>query len=466
MTIKGSKYVLDVNSTVFFEVDDLAHEILQNMCKVSDESQIVENLATNYPREEVIAQLQELTGLVARNELFSKDRFNSFQPDSAGPLGMICLNISHICNLSCKYCFANRDGYTRDAKLMTKETAEKAVDFLISSSRNRNKLEVSFFGGEPLLNLPVMMHTVAYAKEQGKIHKKNIQFHVTTNGTLMRPEILDFLKENNFSIILSLDGPKEVQDSIRQFPDGRGSYDIVSNNLKQLLAERQAFRHLTVRSTFTRESLSIEKLMTHLGCIGCDSISVEPAFIGPGHPLDIRKEDMDELLNHYDILAGDYLGEMLNGKCYSFFHIKLMMDHAHKKKPKVSQCGAAVGYVAIGADGKIYPCHKFVGKPEFVMGDVFNGLTDTKMKKMFAEAHVRNKSKCMQCWARYICGGSCHYLAILYNGDIRDPYGLECEMTKRRIELGVHTYVRLRNENPENYQNFYGGQRPHLENIN
>lgn len=456
MTVKGSKYALDVNSTVFFEIDDLVYDILQKMGQVPKESRIVEDLAQNYPRHEIMASLGELKKLVAQNQLFSGDRFTRSRPSANAPLGMICMNIAHVCNLRCTYCFANREGYTQDHTLMTRETADRAVDFLIRNSRERKDLEISFFGGEPLLNLPVIVHTVGYAKEQARKHGKVIRFHVTTNGTVLTPEIISFLKQNNFSIILSLDGPKEVQDSIRRFPNGKGSYDVVVQNLKKLLAEREAFRHLTIRSTFTHKNIDIENLMMHLASIGCDSISVEPAFISPGNPLDIQREDMNGLLGHYDILANEYLKEMVNGRYFSFFHIKQMMDHVHRKRPKITQCGASVGYVAIGADGKIYPCHKFVGKNEFLIGDVFMGITNKTLQETFESAHVRNKSKCMACWARYICGGACHYLAILYNDDIKEPYNLECEMTKHRIELGLHLYCSLRSENPSMHQFLYG----------
>ena len=388
--------------------------------------------------------------------LFSYDQFTNFNSNPNSPLGSICLNISHDCNLRCSYCFADRDGYNQDKQLMKPEIAEKAIDFLIENSMEQSSLEVSFFGGEPLLNFPVILHTVTYAEEQGAKHNKSIKFHVTTNGTLLTPEIIKFLKEKNFSIILSLDGPKDVQDTMRRFQDGRGSYDIVAKNLKLLLTEKDAFRGFTVRSTFTRKNLDIENLMMHLADLGCQNISVEPAFIDI-QDLDIREENMNELLRHYDILADQYLKEMEGGRYFSFFHLKQMMDQGHHRTSRLTQCGASAGYVGIGADGKIYPCHMFVGKTEYVMGDVCKGegMNET-IKETFSNAHVRNKGKCMSCWARYICGGGCHYHAIQYNNEILNPYDLECEMTKRRIELGIYLYSTLKDKNPSMHRFLYG----------
>jgi uncharacterized protein len=452
--IKKKKFVLDVNSEIFFEIDDLVYAMLGKMCDVTDEKQLVEALSTEYPKEEIIANLSELKGLIDQNLLFSEDQFTGFKSDSNLPLGAICLNIAHDCNLRCAYCFANKDGYNQDRQLMSTETAERSIDFLIENSKDQKDLEVSFFGGEPLLNIPVMYHTVKYGEEQAAKHGKSIRFHITTNGTLLTPNMIRYLIEKNFSMILSLDGPKEVQDRMRCFLDGKGSYDIVVKNLKSVLLEENAFRGFTVRSTFTSRNLDIENLMMHLADIGCSNMSVEPAFIDI-EDLDISEDEMDKLLHHYDILADQYLNEMINGRYFSFFHLKQMMDICHRRTPRLTQCGASVGLVGIGADGRIYPCQNFVGKAEYVMGDVYTGITNTSIKATFSNAHVRNKSKCMSCWARYICGGGCHSHAIQYNNDILIPHDLECEMMKRRIELGIYLYTTLKDKNPSMYEYLY-----------
>jgi len=454
INIRNKKFVLDVNSEIFFEIDDLVYAILEKMGIALDEKQLIESLSKEYPEYDILAAIEELKGLIDQNLLFSADQFEGFKSDSASPLASICLNISHNCNLRCAYCFANRDGYNQDRQLMSQEIAEKSIDFLIANSKDQKDLEVSFFGGEPLMNIPVMLHTVQYAEEQAGKHGKFIRFHITTNGTLLTQEIINYLKEKNFSIILSLDGPKEVQDSMRCFSDGKGSYDVVVKNLKSLLSEENAFRALTVRSTFTKKNLCIEDLMMHLADIGCHNISVEPAFV-TAEGLDITSDDVSKLLHHYDILADQYLNELVKGRNFSFFHLKQMMDQAHRRTPRLTQCGASVGYVAIGADGKIYPCHKFVGHSNYLMGDIYNGIKNTSIKEVFSNAHVRNKCKCMSCWARYICGGGCHYHAVQYNKDILSPHDIECEMFKHRIELGIYLYISLKNKNLSMHNTLY-----------
>lgn len=99
------------------------------------------------------------------------------------------------------------------------------------------------------------------------------------------------------------------------------------------------------------------------------------------------------------------------------------------------------------------------------MGDVFNGINRADIGNLFNSAHVNNKKKCLRCWARYICGGGCHAYAIEFNGDILNPYGIECELMKHRIELGAYIYAELVDGYPEMMKQFYrqsSQSRPYL----
>lgn len=449
--IKDKRFVLDINSGVFFEINELVYNILELSGRVSGENELIDRLSEQYPEQDILRNLVEIRELIRKNELFSEDGFANFKVNSLAPVSTLCLNVSHDCNLRCAYCFGKE--YDQDRLLMSEEIAEKSVDFMIENSKNQMELSLSFFGGEPLLNFPVIEHTVRYAQDTGKLHKKQFNFHITTNGTLLNSNVLDFLQKNKFSIIISLDGPKEVNDTMRPFSNGKGSYDIVCRNIKEIISLGDAFPYLTVRSTFTRKNLDIDNLAMHLASLGCPDISVEPCAT-ENEELQIKKEDLKELKEHYDLLADRYLNEILFGKYFSFFHLRQMMDQTHRKNPRLTQCGAGQGYLAVGADGRLYPCHRFVGQNEYVMGDVFSGIKDIGIQKTFLSAHVRNKDKCMACWARYICGGGCHAIAIMFNKDIFQPYDIECELMRYRIKLGAYLYASLK-DNPSMFESIY-----------
>ena len=100
-------------------------------------------------------------------------------------------------------------------------------------------------------------------------------------------------------------------------------------------------------------------------------------------------------------------------------------------------CGAGQEYFAVTPEGDLYPCHQFVGREQYKLGTVFEGVTNTKLPEEFREAHVLNKPACRQCWARYYCSGGCHANAEQFTGDIHKPYELGCELQKKRLECAV-----------------------------
>jgi uncharacterized protein len=155
-----------------------------------------------------LKKLQE-EGSLYSNDTYTKDIVKKYeaQPNSVKSL---CLNIAHDCNLMCKYCFADGEGYDDQEKLMPLEVAKKSVDFLIAHSGSRKNLDVDFFGGEPLLNMNVVKKTVEYARSLEKQHNKHFRFTITTNSTLLNEEIMDYLENNMINIVLSIDGRKET----------------------------------------------------------------------------------------------------------------------------------------------------------------------------------------------------------------------------------------------------------------
>ena len=153
----------------------------------------------------------------------------------------LILEITQKCNLRCTYCVYS-ESYPRvrnhSLKDMSKITALKAIDLyfsLLKEGRSYNPYRepsIAFYGGEPLLNFELIKTCINYVTENYKDF--NPYFVMTTNSTLLSKEIVAFLSEQNCEIILSIDGPKEEHDRNRVFPGGKGSFDIVMENVKFL----------------------------------------------------------------------------------------------------------------------------------------------------------------------------------------------------------------------------------------
>lgn len=188
------------------------------------------SLGQTYNTEEIEEAFGDIKELTKAGQLFTKDTYEAYIGEvkkRKTVVKALCIHIAHDCNLACKYCFAEEGEYHGRRALMSYEVGKKALDFLIANSGNRRNLEVDFFGGEPLMNWQVVKDLVAYGREQEKIHNKNFRFTLTTNGVLLNGEVQEFVNKEMDNVVLSLDGRKEVNDKMRPFRNGKGSYDLI-----------------------------------------------------------------------------------------------------------------------------------------------------------------------------------------------------------------------------------------------
>ena len=189
-------------------------------------------------------------------------------PSKQFPLTTMVLNVTSKCNLACTYCYEyGEDRVVEPTKPMPRfmddATARQSVDFLFQQSGENRVIYLNFFGGETLLNFPVLQRTLAYARERGAETGKRVESSITTNGTLLKPEIIEWLAENDVTVTISIDGPKEVQDQFRVFHSGKGSYDVMLPKVKELL-QRHTSRPIGARVTLTRDNLDVEGIFRHL----------------------------------------------------------------------------------------------------------------------------------------------------------------------------------------------------------
>ena len=134
---------------------------------------------------------------------------------------------------------------------------------MFNESGTNQVANLTFFGGETLLNFKVLKKTLAYAREKGAVLGKEVRFSLTTNATLLRPEIIEWLVDNEVGVTISIDGPKESQDKFRVFSNGMGSYDLVLPKIKELLKQHTA-RLIGARVTLTRQNLNVKQIFQHL----------------------------------------------------------------------------------------------------------------------------------------------------------------------------------------------------------
>jgi len=441
--VKDKCLVYDVHSRVFLVLDEQAEAVLQASCKHHSKEKVVAALEEKCGRESAAKTVEELECLERKGVLFSPDASHGNEPPTTYPVvSSLCLNVAHDCNLRCPYCYAGSGKYRGSRQLMSVQVAKAAVDFLIRSSGARSDLSLAFFGGEPLLNFPVIKETVGYAEMNAQRLGKRFGYGVTTNGTMLDREKSDFLSRHRFGIIVSLDGTREIHDRHRVFKDGSGSYDQVIGNLQRIMADHPGKRAFSIRGTFTRKTLKLPEMVMHLRGLGFMDISIEPAHTKVSG-FQWQDTDIEAVKEQYTNLAVQYIEKIKNGDLFSFFHFQRMMENTDRQVRCTAQCGAGTGYMSVAADGTLYPCHKLVGIERYRLGNVFTGVERTDIQELFEGAHVDSKKRCTSCWARYVCGGGCHAHNIEFSGDILEPYTVECHLMRHRIELGAYIYATL-----------------------
>lgn len=427
----GKVFLVDVESGSIYEIDELTEKLINR--KISPDS-YPEGEFLCYSEQDIADAQREIDELTRQGLLFSHE--SEHKPAVySGIIKSMCLNVSHLCNLRCEYCFADGGTYNGAAENMSLDVALKAIDMIVSKSANRHNLEVDFFGGEPLLNFDVVKKTVEYARSIEKAHNKNFRFTITTNAMLLNDEIIDFFNKEMYNVVVSIDGRRSVHDCVRKMASGKGSFDTAIKNALRFKQLRKGQYY--IRGTYTALNKDFSKDVLFLNDLGFDQLSIEPVVLPENHRLAIKKEDIEQLKAEYDKLAEAYVERRKGEKWFNFFHFMLDIYNGPCESKRLVGCGAGNDYVAVAPNGNIYPCHQFDGEKDYVIGNVLDGTFNTEIPKFFAENNLLKKDKCRNCWAKYYCSGGCAANAIKYGGGINKPYELSCELMRKRIECAI-----------------------------
>ena len=444
----GYNIVMDINSGSVHVVDDIVYEMIPLIEPLYTEgirdadtikAAVLHLVKLDSSREEIEEAVDEVLYLAKEGQLFSEDLYESYIGDfkkRPTVVKALCLHIAHDCNLACRYCFAEEGEYHGRRALMSFEVGKAALDFLVANSGNRVNLEVDFFGGEPLMNWQVVKELVEYGRSLEKPHNKKFRFTLTTNGVLLNDEILAFANKEMSNVVLSIDGRKEIHDYMRPFRGGQGSYDLIVPKFQKVAESRNQMNYY-VRGTYTHHNLDFSRDVLHLADLGFQQISVEPVVAEPADDYAIREEDLPVLKEEYDKLAVEMLRRKKEGKPFNFFHFMIDLEGGPCVAKRLSGCGSGTEYLAVTPWGDLYPCHQFVGKEEFLMGNVKEGILRTDLQDEFKCCNVYAKDKCKKCFAKFYCSGGCAANSYNFHGNINDAYDVGCELQRKRIECAI-----------------------------
>ena len=443
-SMKGVNILMDINSGSVHVVDDAAYAlsavVAPGMTETCPED-ILRSLSDRFTEEQLQEAYHELYELEQSGYLFADDEYINIAAaiPTGAPIKALCLHVSHDCNLRCKYCFAETGDFGMGKRMtMDFDVAKKAIDFVIEKSRGRRNIEVDFFGGEPLMAWDTVKKTVAYARSLEEEKNKKFRFTITTNGLMLDDEKIDYINENMDNCVLSLDGRKCINDEMRPTAGGCGSYDVIVPKFKKLVSQRSKDKDYYVRGTFTSKNLDFTNDVLAIADEGFDQLSVEPVTSEPGTGYDISEKDLPRIGEEYEKLVDIMQQRRKEGKSFNFFHFMVDLQQGPCVIKRLRGCGAGYEYVAVTPDGEIYPCHQFVGHPEFLLGTLDNGKFDMDISNHFSGLNVCTRPKCEDCWAKFYCSGGCAAANFNMNGDIETPYEMGCELQKKRLECAIY----------------------------
>lgn len=394
---------------------------------------------SGYDENEIEEAYEEIAYLIEEECLFTDDPYEDYiesfvKRETA--VKALCLHVAHDCNLACTYCFAGKGEYHGERSLMSLEVGKKALDFLVRESKGRRNLEVDFFGGEPLMNFDVVKELVAYGRSLEESNNKKFRFTLTTNGILLNDEIMEFVNKEMGNLVLSIDGRREVNDKMRPMRGGQGSYDRIVPKFIKAANSREQMNYY-VRGTYTHNNLDFAEDVKHLAGMGFEQISVEPVVAPQTEDYAIKEDDVPKLLEQYDILAKYLLERKREGRGVNFFHFMIDLSGGPCVAKRLSGCGSGTEYLAVAPNGDLYPCHQFVGKEDFLMGNVDTGVVNTALVEKFKLCNVYSKKECRDCFAKFYCSGGCAANAYNFTGDINGVYEIGCALQRKRVECAI-----------------------------
>ena len=460
----GTRYLYLVPSGAIFELEGLASEIVDRLRpgERAPQELLTELQSAGYAPSEIADVVRELyqARAITSGEGPPKDRVDT---PVAFPLNTLVLNVTNQCNLSCKYCYEFGEDRLADqqgkAKFMPVETAQEAIDYLLENSPGRPSVHVTFFGGETLLNFKVMRSAIQYAVVKAKEAGKGIDFSLTTNGTLLNEEVIEFLSEYRVGVTISLDGDREMNDQFRVFKDGRGSYEIIAPKVKQLLA-RHTTRPIGARVTLTAQVSNVLKIYRHLtNDLGFREVGFAPVTTAPVRLYAIGGGGLDYMLAQFTTLANEYRDCALRGEHHGFTNVTDTLMELHHGVSKAFPCGAGLGLMGVAPSGDISPCHRFVDSDAHKLGHVSTGIDSEKQAAFLKKGHIGGKYDCHTCWARPLCSGGCHHEAFVRYGDTGHANLHYCDWIRGWTDLCLNIYGEIAARNPRFLKHFDDEER-------
>ena len=456
----GHYFFYDGSTGFMSETSCMFNDVISACCKYDGIDDVKKALILKYNFQEVNSMINEVMEMKKKGIIFNNEKIPvircSDMPqeewDKGNVLENLILNISHECNMRCKYCFADHGHFCGKAIIMSKKIAKDSIDYWFQHlDKSRGKTSVTFFGGEPLLNEEVFLYALEYIESLLKGTGVIPTYSITTNGTLINDKLIQTFLKYKMQPDISIDGGKYIQDKNRPLSTGYGSFENIIENVKNL---RHYYDRLVAKITLIHEDVDkLQKSVCDLWDAGFTDVAYIFALTNDKN-MTITHQDIAVLRKQLFDLADLMYENLICGKPERVINFIDIGYRLHNNLVK-NECSFLNPFtIHITPEGEIYKCSKMVGMKNYCMGDIYSdvdwGKYISKPKK-----YLMDNIECNSCWAKRICGGGCAYANQIYNGDIDIANPLTCEEKKVQIEASIYLYTKLYLNNKEIFAELY-----------
>lgn len=431
----GRRFLYHCDSAFIFDITDPIFDCFDSQIK----------------RTKSKVEMDEANEIVFNSLKQLSDYVNMPKDSMDDKLSCIVLNVSGKCNLQCPYCFS-QDKYGFKFHSMDLKTSMDAIKYMIESNTDSDNYTITFFGGEPLIEYRLINSIITKTKES--YPNKTFFYSITTNGTIVNDEIIHMLKQEQISLLISLDGFKHVVDRNRPFKKSNdSSFDIIMKN-SQILQENNI--QFSYRATIVAGQN--------------DLLSTIIFFEQQNIPYDIvfcfdTTNDNDRVFSQWDDINLGRLETQIDA-AHSFFYSRLESNKIiwcetfkkyiyalHTRKRVIWPCGCGHTMISVTDNGNIFPCMNFAPIESTSIGNIYTGL-ETHKHKIFKSIPFYETKECATCQIRFICAGGCLSERYSFNSNLSHPNSLTCSLNKLLAYKALSAYQHIK----AHYKNF-------LENI-
>lgn len=354
----------------------------------------------------------------------------------------LTLCLTHDCNLRCSYCY----GGSKSRRHMSMATARRALAW--ARARVGQRLHLVFFGGEPLLRWPVLTRVTELARGQCVAAGVELRPTVTTNGTLLSPARVEWLRQERFVVAISCDGTRRAQDRNRRTRRGRSSHRRAVAGLERALGAGLAVRVVLVVDPSNVAELADS--VAELRARGAVDFVLNPNWAADWSGQDV----LAAWTTAYEAIVGDYVQAYRAGRPFwiSFVDPKIA---AHIKGGYLAEelCDLGRRHLVVAASGNLYPCDRLVGEDRdarFVIGRLPRGIDETHQSSLVRTV-CRLPSDCGACAVAARCRNRCACANLAMTGDVGRPAELLCFHEQLSIRLADEAAEQLFAERNEQF---------------